>query len=419
MADCDGRALGVLALVFHLTDEMRGIFRHLLPAGDWTVLACATAEGQVIASSSSIQVPVGAELPPAALGANGEVLRFGGREYLAVACRTRGYQGYQGPGWLGVGLLPLEFAFDRDDSVLLANVDRAILDRVMRQPTLFAAMLTDALPRDDAGQVVENSFAVFIDAASRVLASSSEAFAIGAAFPVAAGAGAGGGTRILAIAGRHYAVGAAHSAGYREFKCSDGYRNHVTALCGFPLGDAGAALPAAPRAAVASSNSRRSGDGGAELATFHIGQRWLAVPTTHVLEAVDSSGLTPPTGAEGDVVAGFRLFRDKLITVLRLDRLIAGTRESDIAEQQIVVVRTHNKHCLGLLVDALGEISDVARDDIQGTLEMNAAPGVLVTGIVRNMRRDGEGDSLLSVLDVERLCGRLGCRGCQEQTAAA
>ncbi len=644
--DADGTALGVLALVFRLTDEMRGIYRHLLPPDDWTVLACVTAEGTVIASSSAIQVPVGAELPVATLATlarDSAVVRFGGREYLAVACSTHGYQGYMGPGWLGLGLIPLEFAFNRDDSVLLSNVDQTVLDTVMRQPTLFAdglreiprraeriqqdlnrsvwngsvrqidasqgnaafaktllweisnagrktqavfeqsignlhqtvvaailqnslsraafaidvmdrnlyerandcrwwalnatfrrvlddqaidaaeagrctevlayinnlytvyenlvlfdargtvvavsrdahrglvgqrldeewvpralsitnsqgyvvsdfaptrlyggrhtyvyaaavrdpageaavggiaivfdaapqfdAMLADALPRDGNGQVVENSFALFTDASGRVLASSSDEFAIGSKF---AAATRSGGTRILAIGDRHYAVGAATSAGYREYKCSDGYRNDVVALCGFPLGDS-AALPAATTRNVAAATSNRRGSGsGVELATFHIGQRWLALPAANVVEAIDTSGLTPPTGAEGDVVAGFRMYRNKLITVLRLDKMISGTNESSSTEQQIVVVKTHGKICLGLLVDSLGEIPEVPADDIQSTLSMNAAPGVLVTGIVRNMRRDGEGDTLLSVLDIERLCGRIGCHGCDQKPA--
>jgi chemotaxis signal transduction protein len=642
--DGTGSALGVLALVFRLTDEMRGIFAHLLPAGDWTVLACVTPAGKVIASSSTIQVPLGSELPADALQANGSVVRFGGREYLAVACQTQGYQNYMGPGWIGVGLIPVEFAFDRDDSELLANIDHDILDTVMRQPTLFAdglrkiphraeciqrdlnrsvwngsvrqsdsnqgntafaktllweisdagrktqevfaqsignlhqtvvaailqnslsraafaidvmdrnlyerandsrwwalnatfrrvldghagepeeaarcadilgyinnlytvyenlvlfdtkgivvavsreshrslvgqrlddewiartlalgssqgyvvsdftpsrlysgrptyvyaaavrdpanravvggiaivfdsapqlmAMLTDALPRDDRGMVVAGSFVVFLDATGRTLASSDPKFIVGQAFPLTTDHA---GTHIQAIHGQHYAIGSARSAGYREFKRSDGYSNDVVALCGFPLGNADDLIPAKPKpVAAANTNRRGNGENSVELATFHISQRWLAIPASDVIEAIDTSGLTPPTGAEGDVVAGFRMFRDKLITVVRLDRLISGTRESRTSEQQIVVVRTRGKTCLGLLVDSLGEIPEVPRADIQDTLSMNAADGVLVTGIVRNMFRDGDGDTLLSVLDVKRLCSRLGCHGC-DKTAA-
>lgn len=644
--DQNDAPIGVLVLVFRLTDEMRGIFRHLLSADDWAVLACVTPEGRVIASSSAIQIPLGGELPPAALDANGDVVRFGGREYLAVASTTHGYQGYRGPGWLGLGLIPIEFAFNRDDSVLLANIDQTVLDGVMRQPTLFAdglrdiphraeriqqdlnrsvwngsvrqidssqgntafaktllweisnagrktqavfeqsignlhqtvvaailqntqtraafaidvmdrnlyerandcrwwalnatfrqvlarqaiaetetarcseilayinglytvydnlilfdsrgavvavsreahrslvgqkledewvprtlsvessqgyvvsefvptrlyggrptyiyaaairhpadsgvvggiaivfdaapqfaAMLEDALPRDDSGQAVADAFAVFADATGRVIASSCDAYPIGTRFPQAVERT---GTGIVPINERYYALGCAASAGYREYKSVDGYRNQVNALCGFPLGEVGAQEDSAPPIGPSSTHRRGKGNG-VELATFHIGQRWLAIPVQKVVEAVDTSGLVPPTGAEGEIVAGFRMFRNKLITVLRLDKLISGTRESSGRDQQIVVVHTRGKTCLGLLVDALGEIPEVAEEDIQSTMTMNVASGVLVTGIVRNLQREDEsgGDTMLSVIDVERLCTRIGCHGCDHDQPLA
>lgn len=643
--DNSGQALGVLALVFRLTDEMRGIFQHLLPPNDWTVLACATPEGKIIASSSSIQVPLGAELPAEALSANGSVVRFGGREYLAVACHTHGYQGYMGPGWLGIGMIPVEFAFDRDDSELLANIDSFVLDSVMRQPTLFAnglreipqraeriqqdlnrsvwngsvrqsdsqqgnsafsktllweisnagrktqavfeqsignlhqtvvaailqnslsraafavdvmdrnlyerandsrwwalnatfrrvlaaserdnadtqrcrdilsyinslytvyenlvlfdakgivvavsrdqyaglvgqrlddewvkrtlsiessqgyvvsdftptrlysgrptyiyaaavrdpgntstvggiaiifdsapqlaAMLTDALPRNDAGEAVPGTFAVFLDAENRVISSSDLAFAPGTNFPVPVG---NAGTRIDPVQGKHYAMGSASSSGYREFKRSDGYRNKVIAVCGFPLGDTSTATLLKPKTIATASNKRRGkNDDCVELATFHIGQRWLAIPSTEIIEAIDTRGLTPPIGAEGGILAGYKSFREQLISVVRLDKLVSGTHESEMTEQQIIIVRVRAKTCIGLLVDALGEIPEVPREDIQDTLRMNAADGVLVTGIVRNMQREGSGDTMLSVLDVQRLWGRLGCHDNEHEAPA-
>jgi hypothetical protein len=146
VTDSGGKALGVLALVFRLDNETRGIFGKLIQPGDWTVLACAAHDGTVIASSSAIQLPVGARLPAAALSANGEVIPFAGRLYLAVSCHTNGYQGYLGPGWMGVGLIPVEFAFDRDDSALLADIDSDVLDSVMQHPELFSEELRN-IPR--------------------------------------------------------------------------------------------------------------------------------------------------------------------------------------------------------------------------------------------------------------------------------
>lgn len=639
--DSDAVCLGVLALVFRLGDEMQGIFRNLLAEGDWMVLACVTPNGRVIATSSTIQMPVGVDLSRHALAANGNVIRFAGREYLAVACHTHGYQGYMGPGWLGLGLIPLEFAFDRDDSTLLANVDHATLEAVMRHPALFsealrniprqaeriqqdlnrsvwngsvrqadssnanaafsktllweisnagrktqavfeqsignlhrtvvaailqgslsraafaidvmdrnlyerandcrwwalnatfrrvlgneliapadaarcgdilayinnlytvydnlvlfdargqavavsrptyshligkslgeewvgrtlaltssqgyvvsefaptplyagqathiyaaavrnsegtrvvggigivfdakpqfAAMLADALPRDAGGELIAGSFAVFIDRRSRVISSSEPRFSIGSLFPVHAGSR---GTRIIPIDGHYYAVGSVKSCGYREYKVTDGYVHDVVAMSGFPLGEISAANVQKPAPQIAQATRSRRGNAGGdciEIATFHVGQRWLGVPAGDVIEAIDATCLTPPSGSRSEVVEGFRMLHDKLITVIRLDKVLED-EDAHGEHRQIVVLRTHNKECLGLLVDALGEIPEVPHADIQPVWDMNAAPGMLLSGLVRNLTREGEGDTMLSLLDVGRLCTRLGCHGCE------
>ena len=97
-----GRAVGVLVLWFRLADEMAGIFGKLLDDSDWTVLACVGSDGEVIASSSPLQFPVGTVLPRSVARTSGDLVRHGGRQYVTVACDATGYQGYvgpAGPGW--------------------------------------------------------------------------------------------------------------------------------------------------------------------------------------------------------------------------------------------------------------------------------------------------------------------------------
>jgi len=101
---------GVLCLSFKLADEMRAVFRQLLPAGDRTVLVLCDAQGQVVLSSDRWQIPPGAELP---IGTH-QRLAFAGRDYLAVNVAASGYEGYLGPGWSACALIPVEHAFDAD-----------------------------------------------------------------------------------------------------------------------------------------------------------------------------------------------------------------------------------------------------------------------------------------------------------------
>lgn len=109
----NNRTIGVLCLCFKFADEVAGIFSKLRHESDWTVFGFLDAKGRVIASSDPWQMPIGAPFP-LVLDDSGTIVRFAGREYLAVTRPTQGYQGYMGPGWYGHAMIPLEQAFGRD-----------------------------------------------------------------------------------------------------------------------------------------------------------------------------------------------------------------------------------------------------------------------------------------------------------------
>lgn len=134
------KTLGVLCLCFHFADETRAIFDKLCNAEDWTVLALLDASGRVIASSDQWQLPLHAPLA-LALEDEGRVVRFAGREYLAVTRRTQGYQGYMGPGWLAHAMVPLEHAFEQRSSQVLSGMDAKVLEDVHRCATIFSPAL--------------------------------------------------------------------------------------------------------------------------------------------------------------------------------------------------------------------------------------------------------------------------------------
>ena len=105
--------LGVLCLCFALEGECAGIFERLVGVNDWTVLALLDEKQEVIASSDTQQLPVGVRLRACDQAAG--VMRFAGREYLAISRGAKPYQGYAGPRWRGHVMVPLEHAFDSDD----------------------------------------------------------------------------------------------------------------------------------------------------------------------------------------------------------------------------------------------------------------------------------------------------------------
>jgi chemotaxis signal transduction protein len=142
------RVVGVLCLCFRFEDEVAGIFSKLHAQGDWTAFAFLDAQGTVIASSDPWQLPPGAPMTLACEEA-GRVIRFGGREYLAVTRSAQGYQGYKGPGWYGHAMIPIEHAFDATgdghtqdqetgDKML---IPAQVLDDLKDSPAIFSAEL--------------------------------------------------------------------------------------------------------------------------------------------------------------------------------------------------------------------------------------------------------------------------------------
>lgn len=145
------RTEGVLCLCFRFEDEVRGIFAKLRAEADWSVFCFLDERGTVIASSDAWQIPVGASVPMA-LDAGGRIVRFAGREYLAVTCRTQGYQGYMGPGWFGHAMLPIEHAFDNQAGDEARTVPRELLAALRESQTIFSPALRKNPVQADAIQ---------------------------------------------------------------------------------------------------------------------------------------------------------------------------------------------------------------------------------------------------------------------------
>lgn len=636
--DLNGYALGVLALVFRLDDEMDGIFCNLIPAEDWTLLACATPSGRIISSSCTIQLPVGSRLAPSLLRANGETVRLGGRRYLAVGCAPNSYQGYGGPGWHGLGLIPIDMAFEDSGDVAPSERQQSLIESVMRNPMLFsdalrgipvqaahiqgdlnrsvwngsvrrtesngmnaafsktllweissagrrtqavfdqsignlqhtviaaisqktasraafaidvmdrnlyerandcrwwaldttfrrvlaaptpdglrrcseilaainslytvysnillfdasgtvvavskdehahvvgtrtdetwvahtlalpstqayavsdfaptplyggaptyiygaavrnledgrpvggvgivfdaspqfAAMLTDALPRDERGAVMPQSFALFVDRGARIVATSDARFTVGEPcglrLDLTGLAPGESRSQIVSFDGHFYTVGVTLSAGYREYKVSDGYGPDVISICAAQLGEE---AEHAPRKNARSKATHRNHAGTdlVELATFHVGEYWFGLRTQDVLEAIDASGTTTATGGGAGALVGYRIYQDVPIPVLNLAEC-TGIDATRMEDRHIVVARL-GPGLVGLLVDGLGDIPEVAVDDIVSLESLKWSDHLPAAGIVRNQADDDPQTPVLIVLDMDRLSESFGPR---------
>jgi chemotaxis signal transduction protein len=121
-----GQRLGVLVLRFRFADELQRIFTNLQRDHRQVALVLLDPQHCVVVSNDESHVPVGTILRVGEPG-RVELVTLAGREYLAMRCPTRGYQGYGGPGWSALAMVSLSTAF-RDRHELTTPQEGVSLD---------------------------------------------------------------------------------------------------------------------------------------------------------------------------------------------------------------------------------------------------------------------------------------------------
>jgi chemotaxis signal transduction protein len=95
-----------------------------------------------------------------------------------------------------------------------------------------------------------------------------------------------------------------------------------------------------------------------EFATFAIGREWYAVRAMDVVEAIDAQGVQP-LPAKAHWCAGFIMFQGTPIVVADMARVV-GTSNLDTPRIVIVLRTAGRRDPFGLLVETLGDISEVS-----------------------------------------------------------
>ena len=273
----------------------------------------------------------------------------------------------------------------------------------------FAAMLRDALPKNEAGEVPAGCFGLFVERDGGIIACSDDSYRPGDRLPfdegflgLKNGAGRAG---VVRLSERYFAVGARMSSGYREYKgAQDAYQNDVAALIFVPLCEAVTQKPRLeiPRLTI---RSDRSADGETvEIASFHVGQTWFGLRSAQVVEAMDKVGMTCVPGAGSDF-AGYLMYRSVPIPVYDIREMANAGPAREGAQDQVIILRKGESTHFGILADGLGEIPEVAVSRLQPLPPMLAGGNVLAEAIVSTDAPQDE--HLLLVLSVDRIAARL------------
>jgi chemotaxis signal transduction protein len=256
---------------------------------------------------------------------------------------------------------------------------------------------------------------VFTDRKGRIVSSTVDRFVVGETlqldskfFCLKNGMGA---SEIIEFEDSYYAVGAKVSAGYREYKVDDGYREDIVALVFVPLAEVSERVETIVRRreiGMNVRNQRATGMDCIELATFYIGDKWLGINAEHVDEAVNSEGLTTIPGSP-DYVIGKFVYDDELITVIDIRTQLRIEPKKFDPNSPVIVVRADNAN-IGIVVDALGEIPEICMDRVDRSNSMLDSGKGYVDCIIKPDQQS-EVKELLVVIDPTRLVQSLILKG--------
>lgn len=161
---------------------------------------------------------------------------------------------------------------------------------------------------------------------------------------------------VLAEGDRCFMVGATAGSGYREFKTSDGYAEPVIGVVVIPCGSRiDRPLSAPPQVANV--------PGGAEIATFLIGEHLMGVPAGEVIECIEvTAAVRVWRGGFAQRHVGFVTWNDMALPLVDIS---ADVQAPGAAQRHALVLRSGTQR-FGLLVSELGPVADMKLTEERG-----------------------------------------------------
>jgi len=137
---------------------------------------------------------------------------------------------------------------------------------------------------------------------------------------------------------------------------------------------------------------------GAQYLTFTLGSEAYGLDILRVQEIKGYTAVTPIPNAP-DYLKGVMNLRGTVIPVIDLRRRFR-MEVADYTAFTVVIVVTVGPRVMGLVVDAVSEVLDVAPGDVEPTPDLGGqVDGGFVSGLAKT------GDRLVVLLDIERVVG--------------
>lgn len=278
----------------------------------------------------------------------------------------------------------------------------------------FSAMLRDALPKNADGQIDQSSFGIFVSRNGYILACSDDRFNPGDKLRISSAlCNLSPGeeiTGVISLNDHYYAIGAHASSGYREYKSkTDSYKNEVIALVGKELCFITKTQQETEETPCPTIRSDRGhAETTVEIATFRLGGEWFGIRAKQILEAVDTTNITPAPGAGADCV-GYLIYEKMPIPVFDIRNMVCAVKGESVQlnrkGQQAMIIEKNGDTRFGVIADVLGEIPEVFESRLNTLPAVLGGGALLADAAIAPEKPDEE--CLLLVLSNERLSQKL------------
>ncbi|MEJ1962516.1 MAG: chemotaxis protein CheW [Gammaproteobacteria bacterium] len=267
--------------------------------------------------------------------------------------------------------------------------------------TQLNAMLMDALPHDEHDKLLPGCIGVLLDRDGTVMCSTDASLeASGEMLEIIRTGLASQGAQVRRIGSQYYAVGSRLDTGYREYP---GIGAHAVVL--LPLGavpERGAGQRRALPQCTATRNDHSRQDI-REFTTFAAGGAWYALPTSCVIEAVDSKAVQSIKTA-GPPWAGVIIHGEGAVPVVDFASLLDMPNQEE--PSAVILMRLPGRtRPVGLLVESLGDNPEVPSDRLLPVVVMERNTASLLVELA--IQPVDVQDGLVLVVATDRLSAQL------------
>ncbi|MDH4944266.1 chemotaxis protein CheW [Sulfurimonas sp. C5] len=276
----------------------------------------------------------------------------------------------------------------------------------------FKNMIHESLPKNIDGTTKNGVFATLATKNMQIISSTNEKHQVGqyleldsSYFNLQSGEST---SEIIIYDEKYYALGVKCSKGYREYKSAqDDYVNDVYSFFFSYICDKSEAVyhkddNFSPKTDVVFEKGTESID----IATFMIANQWLGIDTRHVVETVSATELKTTIKIDKNHhFKGTVIYNDKAVMVIDIQKFL---QEKDVEEYQEIVIIKYGEHdtYLGILVNSLGIIAEVANDNVNQLHNEIIGGGTLIDSLVFPSS-ETPGKDVLSILSLDKIMKEL------------